>query len=235
MHASAPTHPGWEGTARPDSIGSVADLAAGYLAGLLEHGERDVVLIGSSIGGWIALEMAVQASGDDRYDGLLGAVVVIDGVGVVIEGEPIADFFSLDARGIAEIAWHDPERGYVDPAGLSDQQRAMQQANGATMAAIAGGMSDPTLGGCPHPRRVGRERPDRDPCLWAGSQPRHPRRPVRRDPGSRSPPPARGPRLDLGRHRRVPRTVLIGRWSAEPTVMCQHGTKHDAGGRKGTA
>jgi len=145
MHASAPTHPGWEGTARPDSVGSVADLAAGYLAGLLEHGERDVVLIGSSIGGWIALEMAVQASGDDRYDGLLGAVVVIDGVGVVIEGEPIADFFSLDARGIAEIAWHDPERGYVDPAGLSDQQRAMQQANGATMAAIAGGMSDPTL------------------------------------------------------------------------------------------
>lgn len=146
LRVSAPTHPGWEGTARPGSIASVADLAAGYLTRLLDHGERDVVLVGSSIGGWIALEMAVQAADDDRYEGLLGALVVIDGVGAVVEGEPIADFFSLDARGLAEIAWHDPERGFVDPAGLTDEQRAIQQANGATMAAIAGrGLSDPTL------------------------------------------------------------------------------------------
>ncbi|MFH9862882.1 alpha/beta fold hydrolase [Streptomyces sp. NPDC017202] len=146
MHAFAPTHPGWDGTTRPDSITSVAQLAAGYLARLLEHAEHDVVLIGSSIGGWIALEMAVQAADDERYAGLIGAVVDIDGVGAVVEGEPVADFFALDARGLAEAAWHDPERGYVDPAGFTDEQRAIQQANGHTMAAIAGtSMSDPTL------------------------------------------------------------------------------------------
>ncbi|MGC5040601.1 alpha/beta fold hydrolase [Streptomyces sp. DT190] len=145
-HAFAPTHPGWDGTARPDSIGSVAQLAAAYLARLLEHGERDVVLIGSSIGGWIALEMAIQAAGDERYAGLIASVVDIDGVGAVVEGEPVADFFALDARGLAEAAWHDPERGYVDPAGFTDEQRAIQQANGRTMAAVAGtSMSDPTL------------------------------------------------------------------------------------------
>jgi pimeloyl-ACP methyl ester carboxylesterase len=146
MHALAPTHPGWNGTGRADDIASVADLASAYLALLLDRGERDVVVVGSSIGGWIALELAIQSAADERYTGLIGAVVDIDGVGAVVEGEPIADFFALDARGLAEAAWHDPERGFMDPAGLTDQQRAIQQSNGQTMAAIAGrSMSDPTL------------------------------------------------------------------------------------------
>nr|WP_296765136.1 alpha/beta fold hydrolase [Rhodococcus sp. (in: high G+C Gram-positive bacteria)] len=145
MHTCAPTHPGWDGTVLPDSITSIADLAAGYLTRLIEHEERDVVLVGSSIGGWIALEMAVQAAGADRYAGVIGAVVVIDGVGVTIDGEPMADFFSLDARALAEAAWHDPERGFIDPSGLTDEQRAIQSGNGRTMAALAGDMSDPTL------------------------------------------------------------------------------------------
>jgi pimeloyl-ACP methyl ester carboxylesterase len=146
MHAVAPTHPGWDGTTRPESIASVADLAHAYLEHLVDRDEHDVVLVGSSIGGWVALEMAVQAATDDRYRGLIGALVVIDSVGVVVDGEPIADFFALDARGLAEVAWHDPERGYRDPAGFSDEQRAVQQGNGRTMAAVAGAsMSDPTL------------------------------------------------------------------------------------------
>jgi pimeloyl-ACP methyl ester carboxylesterase len=141
-HVLAPTHPGWDGTARPESIASVAELAAGYLGWLVDRGERDVLVLGSSIGGWVALEMALQAAADERYAGLLRAVVDIDGV----IGEPIADFFALDARGLAEVAWHDPERGYLDPARFTDDQRAVQQGNGRTMAAIAGrGMSDATL------------------------------------------------------------------------------------------
>ncbi|MGO4594969.1 alpha/beta fold hydrolase [Leifsonia sp. 2TAF2] len=146
MHVLAPTHPGWDGTTRPESIASVADLARAYLSWLLDQRELDVVLIGSSIGGWIALEMAVQAAADDRFAGIIGAVIDIDGVGALVEGEPIADFFALDARGLAEVAWHDPERGYLDPARFTDEQRAVQQGNGRTMAVIAGtGMSDATL------------------------------------------------------------------------------------------
>ncbi|KQO62808.1 alpha/beta fold hydrolase [Curtobacterium sp. Leaf261] len=143
MHVLAPTHPGWDGTARPESITSVRALATAYLDLLAERGERDVVLVGSSIGGWLALEMALQAAGGSRYAGVVGAVVDIDGVGAVVEGEPLADFFALDARGLAEAAWHDPDRGYVDPAGLTEAQRAVQQGNGRTMAAIAG--DDPEL------------------------------------------------------------------------------------------
>ncbi|WP_267420580.1 MULTISPECIES: alpha/beta fold hydrolase [unclassified Curtobacterium] len=146
FHVLAPTHPGWNGTSRPADIDSVAALATAYLDRLLADGVQDAVLVGSSIGGWIALEMAVQAAADDRYAGVVGAVVDIDGVGAVVEGEPIADFFALDARGLAEVAWHDPQRGYRDPAGFTDEQRAVQRSNGAAMAAVAGrGMSDPTL------------------------------------------------------------------------------------------
>ena len=145
-HVLAPTHPGWDGTARPESLATVADLAGGYLDWLLDRGEREVIVLGSSIGGWVALEMALQAASHERYAGLLGAVVDIDGVGAVVDGESIADFFALDARGLAEVAWHDPERGYLDPARFTDEQRAVQQGNGRTMAAIAGrGMSEPTL------------------------------------------------------------------------------------------
>jgi pimeloyl-ACP methyl ester carboxylesterase len=146
MHVLTPTHPGWEGTRRPESVTSVAHIATGYLEFLAAHGARDVVLIGSSIGGWIALEMALQGADDPRYEGLIGALIDIDGVGAVVAGEPIADFFALDARGLAEIAWHDPERGYVDPAALTDERRAVLQANASTMAVIAGrGMSDAGL------------------------------------------------------------------------------------------
>lgn len=146
MHVLAPTHPGWNGTSRPDDIASVAQLATAYLESLRERGERDVVAAGSSIGGWIALEMAIQCAADKRYAGLVGAVIVIDGVGAVVEGEPGADFFALDARQLAEAAWHNPELGYRDPAAFTDEQRAIQQSNGQTMAAIAGrGMSDATL------------------------------------------------------------------------------------------
>lgn len=146
MHVLAPTHPGWDGTARPDALDSVAALAGAYLELLVERDERDVVLVGSSIGGWIALEMALQAAADERFSDRVGAVVDIDGVGAVVDGAPIADFFALDARGLAEVAWHDPARGFIDPDSLTDEQRAVQQANGRTMAVVAGaGMSDPTL------------------------------------------------------------------------------------------
>ncbi|MBN9758414.1 hydrolase [Pseudonocardia sp. Ae406_Ps2] len=146
MRVIAPTHPGWDGTPGVDSVASIADLATHYLARLREQGECGVIVVGSSIGGWVALEMALQAAADDRFAGTVGAVLDINGTGAVVEGEPGADFFALDARGLAEAAWHDPERGYRDPASLTDEQRAVQQSNGRAMAALAGPtLSDATL------------------------------------------------------------------------------------------
>src|SRR5580658_1633882 len=55
----APTHPGFGGIARPEALASIARLAALY-QGLLDQLDlHDVTVIGNSIGGWIAAEIAL--------------------------------------------------------------------------------------------------------------------------------------------------------------------------------
>jgi pimeloyl-ACP methyl ester carboxylesterase len=59
----------------------------------------------------------------------------------------MADFFSLTPRGIAEHAYHEPDRFFVDPATLPPERLAQQRANIATLRALAGEpyMHDPKL------------------------------------------------------------------------------------------
>ncbi|MGW1555021.1 alpha/beta fold hydrolase [Streptomyces sp. NPDC002144] len=141
-HTLTPVHPGWDGTPRPAWCTGVDDLALLYLHLLEERGLEDVLVVGSSLGGWIAAEMAVRDSAR-RITGL----VLIDAVGVYVEDEPIADYFALDPRAAAELSWHDPDRYYIDPAQLPADQLATRQANMATMRALAGDpyMHDPKL------------------------------------------------------------------------------------------
>lgn len=120
----------------------MADLAAAYLRLLRERHLSDVLVIGSSLGGWIAAELATADT-----QGLISGVVLMNSVGIEVEGEPIRDFFSLDARGVAEYAYHDSERFYVDPATVPAERLAVFQGNMAALRVFSGGpaMSDPTL------------------------------------------------------------------------------------------
>ena len=142
MGRITPTHPGWNGTSRPEWFSGIDDLALAYLHYLEDHGLRDVLVIGSSLGGWIGAEMSVRDSA-----GLITGLILIDAVGVEVPGEPITDFFALDARGVAEHSWHDSNRFYVDPTTIPAEQAAQRQANMATMRVIAGEpyMHDPKL------------------------------------------------------------------------------------------
>jgi pimeloyl-ACP methyl ester carboxylesterase len=142
MHAIEPTHPGWDASPRPDSIASIPDYAALYLGLLAERHLSDVLVVGSSIGGWIGSEMATR---DDSNR--ISQLVLIDAVGIDVPGEPMTDFFALDARGVAEHSFHDSERFYVDPSTIPPEQVALRQGNMATMRAVAGDpyMHDPEL------------------------------------------------------------------------------------------
>lgn len=142
-HVLTPTHPGWNGTERPEWIAGVDDLAMLYLRLLRDRGMRDVTVVGSSMGGWIALEMAVR-----DLAGLIGRIVVIDGIGIEVAGMPGADFFSLTPRGVAEHAYYEPDKFFVDPATLPPAQVAMMRDNMAALGAVAGAqMFDPKLRG----------------------------------------------------------------------------------------
>src|ERR1700710_1560425 len=57
-----PTHPGFNGTARPVWLDDVRALAAVYVQLVEDLDLDDVTVLGSSIGGWIAAEMALLGS-----------------------------------------------------------------------------------------------------------------------------------------------------------------------------
>src|SRR3569833_1427456 len=54
-----PTHPGFDGTERPDGLHDVRGLAALYVALIDELGLDGVTVVGFSFGGWIAAVLVV--------------------------------------------------------------------------------------------------------------------------------------------------------------------------------
>jgi len=104
----APRHPGFGATRRPDWMRSVGDIAYLYLD-LLDHlALDDVILVGSSFGGWVAMEMAV------RSVARLGGLVLIDTLGLKFgaRDEPeIADIFALSAEEVVKHNFADPAKG----------------------------------------------------------------------------------------------------------------------------
>jgi pimeloyl-ACP methyl ester carboxylesterase len=136
-----PVHPGFGGTPRPDGLTTVGQLAALYVELLDTLDLDDVTVVGNSIGGWIAAELALLQS--PRVSGL----VLIDAVGIVADGHPVADVSTLTIPEIMVLSFHDPALFRIDPATLPDEQKAIMAANSATLAVYAGkpAMSDPTL------------------------------------------------------------------------------------------
>lgn len=139
-----PTIPGFEGTPRPDDCRTVADVAARYLDVLAEQDLHDVVVVGSSVGGWIAAEMALQ-----HGDGRVGGLVLEDAVGIDVPGHPITDISGLTLDRIADHSYADPDRFRIDPTTLPAERQAAMAANAAVFADYAGSpyMHDPTLRG----------------------------------------------------------------------------------------
>ena len=84
-----PIHPGFDGTPRPDALTGIPRLAALYRRLLEDLGLEDVTVIGNSIGGWIAAEIALLQSPR------VGGIVLIDAVGLDVPAHPVADFFAM--------------------------------------------------------------------------------------------------------------------------------------------
>jgi pimeloyl-ACP methyl ester carboxylesterase len=137
-----PTHPGFSGTPRPESLHTVRGIAAVYVALLDELDLTEVIVIGNSIGGWIAAEMALL--GSDR----ISRTIIVDGVGIEVPDHPVADFFNLTFPQIAQLSYHDPERFRIDPDALPPAAKAEIAGNRAALAVYAGeAMLDPGLRG----------------------------------------------------------------------------------------
>lgn len=115
----APSHPGFGHS--PDSafIDTVDDLSYLYLDLLTELNLRDVVVIGCSLGGWIAAEMAVKST--ER----IAKLILVAPVGIKVgdrETRDIPDIFALTPDEVTRLKYHDPTRAAVKLAALSDDE-----------------------------------------------------------------------------------------------------------------
>ena len=120
-----PVHPGFGGTPIPEQFDNLQDLIFLYLdlIDLLDLSEA--ILLGFSMGGWAAAEIAVMNT--QRFSKL----VLVDSVGVKPGGpfdRDIADVFALSPAEQRRITWHDPSKA-PDPATMTDDELQMLAAN----------------------------------------------------------------------------------------------------------
>jgi pimeloyl-ACP methyl ester carboxylesterase len=138
-----PIHPGFSGTPRPDGLTTIAGLAELYRDLLDQLDLHDVTVIGNSIGGWIAAELALLPSAR------ISSIVLVDAVGIEVEGHPVTDIFPLSLDELSKLSYHDPAAFQIDPTTMTEAQRAGLAANRAALALYGGQplKTDPTLRG----------------------------------------------------------------------------------------
>jgi pimeloyl-ACP methyl ester carboxylesterase len=115
----APSHPGFGRSALPERFDSVDDLAYLYLDLADALDLRDAVLMGFSLGGWIAAEIAVRSTA--RF----AKLVLVGPVGIKVgdrETRDIPDIFATSPEEIARLVFHDPARTAPDINALTDEE-----------------------------------------------------------------------------------------------------------------
>ena len=142
-HVVVPTHPGFNREPRPDRFTQVDDLALAYLA-LIERLELSrVVVIGNSVGGWIAAEMALRQS--PRVAGL----VLLNAVGIDTgsSAKTIVDPATLSPADRLALVFHDQKRFAAAPP--TPEAAAIMTENQRTLRVYGGDFFsyEPTLRG----------------------------------------------------------------------------------------
>jgi pimeloyl-ACP methyl ester carboxylesterase len=96
-----PEHPGYGQSGEPEWLETIHDMAYFYLDFLEKLGLKEVRLVGNSMGGWIALEIAVRSTERIR------SMVVVSPAGVKAPGVHPADTFLMSPEEQARALVHD--------------------------------------------------------------------------------------------------------------------------------
>ena len=86
----APDHPAFGLSDQPDWLDDIHDMAYFYLDFIEVMGLDSVHMVGQSLGGWIALELAVRSTRR------LASLTLVGSAGIRIKGKPAADIFIMD-------------------------------------------------------------------------------------------------------------------------------------------
>ena len=127
----APEHPGFGRSDDPAWLDEVGDLAYFYLDFLQRLGLDRVHLIGTSLGGWIAAELAV------RNQTRLASLTLVCAVGITANGRPIDDIFRMPVEENLRRFYADPERAARRLGDLAKADMAIVATNRVTVTRLA--------------------------------------------------------------------------------------------------
>ena len=97
----APSHPGYNKSARPEWVRSITDVAHFYVAFMNTLGLEQVYLMGFSMGGWLTAEIAAMGS-----RGLKG-IVLVGAVGVKPQVGEIAEVLMVSTEQTQKLGYYD--------------------------------------------------------------------------------------------------------------------------------
>ncbi len=121
----APIHPGFAGRPIPEHFDDLNDLVFLYLDLMDALDLQDAVMMGFSMGGWTAAELAVISTAR------LSKLILVDAVGVKVgdrDTRDVVDVFATPPDELVRLTWHDPSRA-PDPEKMSDEDLQMMVAN----------------------------------------------------------------------------------------------------------
>ena len=98
-----PEHPGYGQSDEPEWLENIHDVAYFYLDFLAQLELERAVLVGSSMGGWMAMEMAV------RNTARIGSLVLVSPAGVRAPNADPTDIFLLPQEEMVRKLFHDPK------------------------------------------------------------------------------------------------------------------------------
>ena len=126
-----PQAPGFGRSNRPDWITNMDDIAYIYLDLIEKLGLTKLTVMGFSLGGWIAAEMATKD--DSRF----ARLVLVDSYGIKVGGpfdRDIQDIWLQHPKKVMEQKWHDPEKGKRDFPSMPESKLAIIARNTETTA-----------------------------------------------------------------------------------------------------
>jgi pimeloyl-ACP methyl ester carboxylesterase len=126
-----PSPPGFGTSERPDWIGSVDDISYIYLDLIEKLGIKKAPVVGFSLGGWLAAEMATK---DCSF---ISKLVLVAPYGIKVGGptdRDIADFWSLHPAEVLKRKWHNVEKGKRDFPSMPEEKLTIVARNVESLA-----------------------------------------------------------------------------------------------------
>ena len=149
----APSHPGFGNSEQPKAFTTIDDLAYFYLDLIDQLDLKDTIVVGVSLGAWIAAEIAIKSTAR------LSHLVLANAVGIKVgarDTRDIVDIFAITEPELNKLAYFDPKLAERDYKAMAEADVRVVARNREASARYGWSpyMHDPKLRGRLHRIRV---------------------------------------------------------------------------------